>query len=142
MANYNTAFLDFSGIVLYLTFSFGVQLNDHNWCISSELLAKQKALNGKKKTLPSHILLASLILSPLTGRVYSSQLMNGIKEHCRKIENILKCSKKKNSMISPFRENLLCNFNAISYPFFFFYIFTVTNVYKTYVYGLTHSYKI
>lgn len=79
MENYNTAFLDFLGIVLYLTFPFGMQLNDHNWQISSQLLAQQKAVHGNKKAIPRQILLDSLIFSPsLTSRVYSSQIVNGI----------------------------------------------------------------
>lgn len=78
MANYNIAFLDFLGIVLYLTFPFGMQLNDHNWQISSQLLAQQKAVHGNKKTISRQILLDSLIFSPsLTSRVYSSQIVNG-----------------------------------------------------------------
>lgn len=91
MANYNIAFLDVSGIVLYLTFPFGMQLNDHNWHISSRLPAQQKAVHGKKKTIPSQILPDSLIFSPsLTSRIYSSHIINDVQEHYRKIRKYFK----------------------------------------------------
>ena len=95
MANNNTAFVDFSGITCCLKFPFDMQLDDHNWYISSQLLSQQKGLNGKKRTISGQIFFDSLLFSPLISRVYFSQIRNSIYYIAEKLENIFKCRKKQ-----------------------------------------------
>ena len=91
MENYIIAVLDFLCIILYLTFPFGMQLDDLNWYISSQLLAQHKAVYGKKKAISGQMLFNSLPFFPsLISRVYSSHIMNSIHVHCKKIRKYFK----------------------------------------------------
>lgn len=91
MANYNIAFLDFSDSVLYLTFPFGMQSDDHKWYIYGQILSQYKAVNGKKKAVPGQILFDNLLFFPsLVSRVYFHQIVNSIHVHCRKIRKYFK----------------------------------------------------
>lgn len=114
-ANCNIAFPSFLGIIGYLTFPFGMQLDDHNWYFSS--LAQHKAVDGKKKALPGQIPFGSLrFFLSLIGRVYSSQMRNRVYTCCR--QSILNHRQKaKRSIISWLREKSALLFQCISFQF-------------------------